>query len=145
MPEKSSKNGTLLFVIGQGIVWISILLFALPSIVGLSFFPPVIRGVPSDNLQLFETQFFAFSLMMLIGGILSMSGLGMTERPELESSRAETLVDCLLYSGVAMVIVGVALLAVVGYQKIPFKSPTFACKAMHLFATFLASGYFISR
>ncbi|KXA90475.1 hypothetical protein AKJ62_00860 [candidate division MSBL1 archaeon SCGC-AAA259D14] len=131
-------------MIGQGIVWVSIFLFALPSIVSLSAFPPVIRGVPRD-LQVFGTQFFAFSLMMLIGCILSMGGLGMTEHPESESSRAEMLVDCLLYSGVAMIVVGVALLAMVGYQKIPFKSPTFACKAMHLFAIFLAGGYFVSR
>ncbi|KXA96812.1 hypothetical protein AKJ37_04360 [candidate division MSBL1 archaeon SCGC-AAA259I09] len=144
-PERASKNGTLLFVIGQGVVWLSIFLFALPSIVSLSFFPPVIRGVPADNLQVFGTQFFAFSLMMLIGCILSMGGLGMTEHSESESSRAGMLVDCLLYSEVAMIVVGVALLAVVGYQKIPFKSPTFACKAMHLFAIFLAGGYFVSR
>ncbi|KXA99244.1 hypothetical protein AKJ41_05725, partial [candidate division MSBL1 archaeon SCGC-AAA259O05] len=113
MSEKSlgkiSKNGTLLFVIGQGVVWLSIFLFALPSIVSLSFFPPVIRGVPADNLQVFGTQFFAFSLLMLVGSILTMGGLGMTERHESDLSRAERLISCLLYSGVAMIIVGVAL------------------------------------
>ncbi|KXA99957.1 hypothetical protein AKJ41_04535 [candidate division MSBL1 archaeon SCGC-AAA259O05] len=144
-PEKISENGTILFVIGQGVIWLSIFLFALPSIVSLSFFPPVIRGVPTNNLQVFGTQFFAFSLMMLVGSALTMGGLRMTEHPESDPSKAEELVNYLLYSGVVMIVVGVALVAVVGYQRIPLKSPTFACKGMHLFAIFLAGGYFASR
>ncbi|KXA90866.1 hypothetical protein AKJ57_03385 [candidate division MSBL1 archaeon SCGC-AAA259A05] len=144
MPGRKSKNGTILFVIGQEVIWLSIFLFALPSIMSLSAFPPVIRGVPRD-LQVFGTQFFAFSLMMLIGSALTMGGLRMTEHPKSDPSRAEELVNYLLYSGVIMIVVGVALVAVVGYQRIPLKSPTFACKTMHLFAIFLAGGYFVSR